>query len=165
MVYGILSFKIARSQTTTQRALPHSIRFPSFASSEEYATASAIGWIQVQIQRLHSLYGHMRLALSFRLFMQIYSNDQLYAVVVRACAVREKNTAKIQSFCSVSRMPLEQILHLWVFTYLLCAREVVVMWRNSNLTCAFLFVTSETFYSSLDNGDNVEVNESVAWCW
>lgn len=44
----------------------------------------------------------MRSVLSFRVFMLMYGNEQLYALVVRACALGEKNTAKIQSFCSVS---------------------------------------------------------------
>lgn len=99
---GILSFKTVRSHLTTAQRLACSLRFPEFMSSGEYAKGSAIGWNQVQTQRLHALYGHVSSAFSFRFFMQMYSNDQLYAVVVRACAVRERNTAKIQSFCSVS---------------------------------------------------------------
>lgn len=40
------------------------------------------------------------------------------------------------------------------------------MWCSGDLTCAFPYVTRQTFKTnSLDNGDNVEVNESVAWCW
>lgn len=50
-----------------------------------------------------------------------HSNDQLYAAVVRACAVREKRTAKIQSFCSVSTLlfSLYKVYTILTFTHLL----------------------------------------------
>lgn len=99
--------------------------------------------------------------------MLIYFNGQLYAVVVRACAVSDKKTAKIQSFCSVSAVLFLLCINNVCEMLLVCfnVRRVVLLWFNRDLILAHIQLFRAGCTKTSRQWDNVEVNGSMAWWW
>lgn len=157
MVYGTLSLKKAVNNCSG-REISRSLTTLPILHVFWIRREDGSDWLnQVQTERLPSLYGHSTLSPFIPAF---YANEMLIdscmLVVVRACAVRAKNTAKIQSFCSVSallfllyRKYVCQVLLICYVDRNWCECGVVVTWR----VCFQLLLNVQR----LDNG--------LTWKW